>query len=135
MMSGEDCGSSEEEYSEMYKLKEELYGMMKEIVIIAGIGSVEEEGIGGRGIESINLDFAGGELYSCFYYEQVRFVDSLGEDYEFDNDLNMIRKLVREIRERRDEFLGEIGNVVVGRAIGIFGRGVEVRDDKSGEVL
>ena len=76
---------------------------MKEIISISFSGSIEEEGIDGDGPESLNLDFAGGALYSCLYYEQVRFSDNQGKEYEFDDNLNEIRSIFKELEARRKE--------------------------------
>ena len=93
----------EKEYRELYDLKKRLHKLMKDIILTSFSGSIEEEGIDSNGPESLNLDFAGGELYSCLYYEQVRFSDNQGEEYEFDNDLNEIRSIFKELEARRKE--------------------------------
>lgn len=93
----------EKEYRELFDLKDELHELMREIIIKTNLGDIEESGVGGKGIEDLNLEFAGGSLNSCFYYEQVRFCDSEGVEYEFDNDLEIIRKIVKELGERLEQ--------------------------------
>ncbi|MBU4070493.1 MAG: hypothetical protein KJ646_05925 [Nanoarchaeota archaeon] len=124
---------NEENYRELYNLKEKLHELIKELIIITRLGSIEEEGIGGEGIESLNFDFAGGEIYSCFYYEQVRFIDSAGEEYEFDDDLGIIRRLVEEIEKRYKNFKNKTNNASKNQAIEIFGKSFEV-ENKEEEV-
>ena len=93
----------EKDYRELYDLKKKLHKLMKDIILTSSCGSIEEEGIEDSGPESLNLDFAGGELYSCLYYEQVRFSDNQGEEHEFDDDLNKIRGIFKELEARWKE--------------------------------
>ncbi len=90
----------EKKYRKIYNLKTELHELMKTIIFRTGLGCIEEEGIDSAGPESLNLDFGGGGLYSCIYYEQVRFCDSKGIEHEFDNDLESIKRLLSEIKKR-----------------------------------
>jgi hypothetical protein len=90
----------ENEYKELYSLKRKLHKLMKKIILATQNGCIEQEGIECSGPESLSLDFAGGELYSCIYYEQVRFCDNGGEEYEFDENLDKVKKIVEELNVR-----------------------------------
>ena len=93
----------EKECRELYNIKTSLHKLMKNIILASHCGSIEEEGIECSGPESLNLDFAGGEIYSCIYYEQVRFSDNEGEEYEFDDDLDKLREIFKELDARWKE--------------------------------
>ena len=95
----------EKEYRELYNLKTKLHKLIRNIILATSSGSIEEEGIEDSGPESLSLDFAGGELYSCIYYEQVRFSDDRGKEYEFDDNLNEIRRIFKELELRWKEII------------------------------
>lgn len=89
---------SEKEYRELYQLKQELHETMKKLVIKTNLGSIEDEN---TNIEGISLDFMDGEIYSCVYYEQVRFCN--GEEYELDDNLQTVKEIVKELRKRLEK--------------------------------
>ncbi len=75
---------------------------MKEIILKTDLGEIEEFGVGGRGIEELNLDFEGGEIYSCIHYRQVMFVNQEGEEYKID-DSEYIKKIVVKLEKKLKE--------------------------------
>lgn len=93
----------EKEYRESYELKRKLHGLIKEIILKTDLGNIDEFGVGGGGIEELNLDFAGGSIYSCIYYEQVTFVNQEGEEDEIDDDSEYIKNIVVELEKRLKE--------------------------------
>jgi hypothetical protein len=98
----------EKEYRELYSLKRNLHKLMKKVILATQNGCIEEEGIECEGPESLSLDFAGGELYSCIYYEQVRFCDNEVNEYEFDEDLDKVKKIVKELEARWAEIMDSV---------------------------
>jgi hypothetical protein len=98
----------ENEYRELYSLKIKLHKLMKKIILAKQNGCIGEEGIECNGPESLSLDLAGGELYSCIYYEQVRFCDKDSGEYEFDEELNKVKKIVEELNARWDEIINSM---------------------------
>lgn len=97
--------NKEKEYREIYNMKNELHRMLKEIIIKTGLGEIEEDFS-----DALNFPFSGGWIYSCIYYEQLRFCDSEGIEYEFDTDLKSVNRLFSEIKKRYVLFKGKIYN-------------------------
>lgn len=95
----------EKEYRELYNMKNELHKMLKDIIMKTELGEIEDDFS-----DALNFSFSGGWIYSCFYYEQLRFCDSEGVEHEFDNDLASVKKLFDEIKKRYVLFKEKIHN-------------------------
>ena len=97
--------NQEKEYRKLYFMKNELHKMLKDVIIKTELGEIEDDFS-----DTLNFPFSGGWIYSCSYYEQLRFCDSEGIEHEFDNDLKSVKRLFNEIKKRYALFKGKTRN-------------------------
>ena len=110
------------ESQELYELKVKLHKMLKEIIIKTGLGEVED-----GYVDDLNLDVGGCSIYSCGYYQQLMLVDEDGVENEFDNDLESVRYLYKEIKKRLAEYDKIIKNKSQKTAVRVFEKALKIK--------
>ena len=109
----------EKYYRELERLKGELFKLMKEVVRKYGVGEYSEDWC-----EDVELGLGNFSVIFSGYYGQVRVY---GEDceFEFDNDLDVAKKIFWEVKKRYAEF--------ERRAIGTKEEKMEIFNEVFGE--
>ncbi len=88
------------EYRALFEAKNELHKLLKRVVASTKLGRQHKQPD-----DDITLDIGNGSINSCGRYEQVRYYPTGAfDEYELDNDLEMINYLIAETKKRFQEF-------------------------------
>ena len=84
----------------IYEAKKELHSLMRRVIKSTKLGRRHS-----AYDDSLGLDIGGGELWSCFRFNQLEFSPiEVREEYDCDdieiNDSDMIQCLIKEIKKR-----------------------------------
>ena len=91
---------NEDHYRDLFEAKSELHKLMRRVVVSTKLGRQNK-----LPDDDIELDIGGGFINSCLKYEQVRYhPEGLLEEYELDDDIEMIIYLISEIKNRFESF-------------------------------
>lgn len=91
---------SEKKYCDLFEAKKQLHRLLRRIVVATKIGIQER-----YPDDDIELDIGNGSINSCAKYGQVRYYpEGFCCEYELDEDLKIIKYLIKEINKRFQEF-------------------------------